>query len=245
MKKALVIGINTYPGYPLQGCVNDAMAYVTLLQAKGFTSISVLLNGSATRAAILSGLNWLTTGFSGVDGIALAYSGHGSSVAASSGDEPRDECLVSVDMRAILDDELRQRLNLVPANVTSDVFLDCCYSGTGTRAPTLKSDIQIVAYRAVPSLAVAFPKKGKALVIVPGLNHSLMAACGELQTSTEILVNGVPHGAFSYFAVPAIQAGGTRAANMVTIASQLAGIGLSQVPQLEATQAEANQPAFT
>jgi metacaspase-1 len=247
MKKALVVGINAYPGYPLHGCVNDAMAYVGLLQAKGFTNISVLLDGSATRAAILTGLNWLTSGFSGVDGIALCRSGHGSRVPDTSGDEADryDECFVSVDMRAVLDDEIRAYLGRVPDGITIDVIDDCCYAGTGTRAPLAKSHIQIGAAKFVPASVVKVPKNSKALFIVPGLNHSLMAACGELQTSREISVNGIPHGAFSYFIVPAIQAGGSRTANVATAAAQLAGLGLSQIPQLEATQAEANQPAFT
>ena len=35
MKKALVVGINNYPSYPLRGCVNDASSVATILETNG------------------------------------------------------------------------------------------------------------------------------------------------------------------------------------------------------------------
>ena len=244
MKKALVIGINSYPlPYQLQGCVNDANDYKALLLSKGF-SVAMLTNANATRTKILSALNTLTTGRRSGDNVVLAVSYHGSRVPDTSGDEldGYDECGVSVDMKAILDDEIRMYLGRLPAGVITDVFMDCCYSGTGTRAKC----VNVIGCRCVPGKAVKIGKKPKELVIVPDLKHSLMAASGEGQLSAEILAGGVtPRGAFSYYLSQAIRAGGTRASNVEYAAQRIAELGISQVPQLEATETEANQAVFT
>ncbi len=63
-KKALCVGINDYPGEgsDLNGCVNDAKAWAELL-IKNFSfpsgSVKVLLDGQATKAAMLDGLKKL------------------------------------------------------------------------------------------------------------------------------------------------------------------------------------------
>ena len=35
MRKALIVGINDYPGQPLKGCLNDAHAMKTVLETNG------------------------------------------------------------------------------------------------------------------------------------------------------------------------------------------------------------------
>ncbi|MFA1822899.1 caspase family protein [Virgibacillus oceani] len=35
MKKALVVGINNYPTYPLLGCINDATAFKSVIESNG------------------------------------------------------------------------------------------------------------------------------------------------------------------------------------------------------------------
>jgi metacaspase-1 len=243
-KKALVVGIASgYPDpYKLQGCVNDAADYKAVMIGKGFT-VTTLLNTAATRNTILSKLNSLVTGLKSGDNIAFAYSGHGSQVPDTSGDEgdALDECLVSANMQAITDDELRTIFGKVPAGVTVDIFLDCCYSGTGTRDPKC---VKTIGCRCVPGKAVKVVKH-KELVIVPDMKHSLMAASRENQTSYEILVGSTPRGAFSYYVLLAVKTNGTRSMVVEYAAQRIAALGISQAPQLEATQAKADLPTFT
>ncbi|MCK9570253.1 caspase family protein [Candidatus Pacearchaeota archaeon] len=246
MKKALIIGINDYPTAPLQGCVNDAYDYQARLQAKGFTC-TLLLNSQATKANILAGINSLVSGVASGDSIALCYSGHGSQVTDSSGDETdnKDEVLCPANWpQYVSDDDLRSIFAGLPSGVTLDCFLDCCHSGTGTR------DInQIGTIRSLPPIVGKRSKKKsktKTIVLVPTLNHILWAGCEDGQTSTELSINGIPRGAFSYYVGKALAStGGTRSQMINYVCTKVAALGLSQIPQLEATQAETLQAPFT
>lgn len=59
MNKALLVGINAYPGSPLRGCVNDVNDMSAFLQQTyGFsqTEITILRDDNATKANIFSAL---------------------------------------------------------------------------------------------------------------------------------------------------------------------------------------------
>jgi hypothetical protein len=51
-KRALCVGINDYPGadMDLNGCVNDAMDWQSLLESRGY-QVTRLLDSEATRGA--------------------------------------------------------------------------------------------------------------------------------------------------------------------------------------------------
>jgi uncharacterized caspase-like protein len=243
MKKALIIGINDYPTAPLQGCVNDANDYQATLTAKGFTC-TMLLNSQATKANILAGINSLVAGAASGDSLVLAYSGHGSQVVDSSGDETdnKDEVLCPVNWpQYVSDDDLRGIFANLPAGVTLDCFLDCCHSGTGTR----QIDPDITIRSLPPIVSRKAKKKQKAIVLVPTLNHILWAGCEDGQTSAELIVKGIYRGAFSYYTNKALKAVGSRSQMINYVCTKVAALGLSQVPQLEATQAETLQAPFT
>ncbi len=244
MKKALIIGVDNYPTAPLHGCVNDAYDYQATLTAKGFTC-TMLLNSQATKANILAGINALVAGTTSGDSLVLAYSGHGSQVTDSSGDESdnKDEVLCPVNWpQYVSDDDLRGIFANLPSGVTLDCFLDCCHSGTGTRE--IDSAITI---RSLPPIIRKRSKKAKtkAIVLVPTLNHILWAGCEDGQTSAELIVGGVYRGAFSYYTNKALKAVGSRSQMINYVCTKVAALGLSQVPQLEATQVETLQAPFT
>lgn len=248
MKRALIIGINAYPTAPLQGCINDLIDYQNTLGAKGFSYVA-LSDWQATKARILAELRTMVSSARSGDSIAFCYSGHGSYTTDRTGDEPdrKDELLVPIDYQAgqyIFDDELRAELARLTAGVTCDVFADSCYSGTVTRLMPQTHKIPVLGTRYMP--LVGKPKKAKAIV-VPTLNHALWAACGEGQTSSEVLVSGVPRGVFSYYACKAMRTYPAWSRDQcINYAKQrIAAIGLTQVPQLECKVSEAAQLPFS
>jgi metacaspase-1 len=145
MKKALLVGINDYPGSQndLQGCVNDITdVYDVLVKYFGFLSadLTLLSNKRATGSAILGGLQKLVTGAESGDVLVFHYSGHGSQVRDSEGDELKDgldEIICPWDFdwdgKYIKDDDLAELFGRLKKGVHLEVILDSCHSGTGTR----------------------------------------------------------------------------------------------------------------
>jgi hypothetical protein len=145
MKKALIVGINDYPGTSndLAGCVNDTANLKSLLVEKfGFDSseIRTLTNSTATRIAIMTELEDLVSAASAGDVLVFHFSGHGSQVPDQDDDEKADrmdEILCPRDFSWdgcwIRDDDLSEIFSRLPNDVHLEVLLDCCHSGTGTR----------------------------------------------------------------------------------------------------------------
>ncbi len=144
-RKALLVGINDYPGTQndLQGCVNDITnVYDILVKHFGFapSDIVMLSNSRARRAAILEGVKSLVAGARDGDSLVFHYSGHGSQVRDTEGDELEDEkdevlCPYDFDWNGgfIKDDDLADVLDGLKKGARLEVILDSCHSGTGTR----------------------------------------------------------------------------------------------------------------
>ena len=146
-KKALLVGINAYPQSPLNGCLNDVQDWFGALTGLGgfhADQIRAVTDQRATTQGIRAGLAWLAQGAIAGDEIFFAYSGHGSQVRATRGDELDDGldeviCPVNLldadywDHGVITDDELGDWLASFPAGVRLTVALDSCHSGTATR----------------------------------------------------------------------------------------------------------------
>lgn len=144
-KKALLVGINDYPGTQndLQGCVNDITnVYDVLVKYFGFASADIVLlsNARARKAAILDGLKSLLGGAQAGDSLVFHYSGHGSQVRDLEGDElddGKDEVICPFDFNwtdgFIKDDDLAGLITGLKKGVRLEVLLDSCHSGTGTR----------------------------------------------------------------------------------------------------------------
>lgn len=158
---ALLVGINHYrsPNVPdLGGCVNDVEAMAELLQTQFDvppTQIATLLNEQATydavksqfRQHLIEPVRRLVEQSSAdqrahAPAVLFHFSGHGSQAPDPTGQEPDgfDETLVCHDSRLpdIYDlkdwelGELLDELAQYTDNIT--VILDCCHSGSGTRA---------------------------------------------------------------------------------------------------------------
>ncbi|MCK5564327.1 MAG: caspase family protein [Planctomycetes bacterium] len=129
MRRALVVGINDYSNFPLNGCVNDANAIANVLETHGDGSPNFstrLLTSPAEtidRASLRKNIESL---FAGESDIALFYfSGHG--LVKSTGGY-----IVTTDFKkydeGVAMDEI---LNLANQSKAKDkvIILDCCYSG--------------------------------------------------------------------------------------------------------------------
>ena len=81
MNRALLVGINSYPTAPLQGCVDDVQDMAGfLVESCGFldSDIRLLVDARATTDAIRERLTWLVSGVRPGDRVLFHYSGHGT-----------------------------------------------------------------------------------------------------------------------------------------------------------------------
>ena len=117
-RRALCVGIDTYrlpdrleemagADVALRGSVNDALAWADVFAREyGFDWILVLLDGEATKSAVMGGSSSCSATHSEGDVLAFAFSGHGTYVVdrTSKGDERYDEAMVTHD-DLLTDDE--------------------------------------------------------------------------------------------------------------------------------------------
>jgi len=126
MRKALIVGINNYTSFPLNGCINDAIAVANLIESNGDGSpnFGVLLKTNVSTKGELRGL--ISELFAGKNDVALFYfSGHGQTDGNSS-------CIVTPDYTAndygvSMDDILR--ITNESQSTNKIIILDCCFSG--------------------------------------------------------------------------------------------------------------------
>jgi hypothetical protein len=155
-RTALLVGINynNNPDARLNGCYNDvvnASQYLRSVLGYAPSAISILTDGNLnvstttststgastippTRENILAGISALINGMIPGDEAVFHFSGHGSLVRDTNGDEQTgfDSCLYTLDDAIITDDEIRTLLiNKVPRGARLYVILDCCHNGTG------------------------------------------------------------------------------------------------------------------
>lgn len=159
-RTALLVGINynNNPDARLNGCYNDVInvsQYLRSVLGYAPSAITVLTDGNngaagvgtasaipPTRQNIIAGISALVAGMVAGDEAVFHYSGHGSLVRDTNGDEVTgfDSCLCPLDYAAppstgggiITDDEIRALLiNKVPRGARLYVILDCCHNGTG------------------------------------------------------------------------------------------------------------------
>ena len=156
-KLALIVAIGEYPietGYTPLHAGNDIPLVRTALQTQGFDPalIRVIQDDKADREGIVAGLTWLAQTAGPGDDVVFHYSGHGHQISDDGRDEPDglDEVLVPYGAPSMVqkgspyrgelhlrDDELGRLLGAIRIKVGARgsvaVFLDACYSGSGTR----------------------------------------------------------------------------------------------------------------
>lgn len=222
MNRALLVGINEYPTQPLSGCVNDVVDIAAYLEAhRGFSGehIDMLLDGRATKRAIMRALRDMIAGARAGDRLLFHYSGHGTQMPASEGFEPDglDEVLCPVDFdwtdaTALRDNDLNALLRALPAGVAMTVVLDSCHSGDSARdlkrarihrqrflAPP--PDIRRKLLRCKRSLHKLHTEEPRALFV---------SACASTELAADALFEGRPNGAFTYHMLRALRGAGAK-----------------------------------
>lgn len=260
-KAALFVGINTYSGAPLRGCVPDILAMRRRLTEQfgvPLLKTQVLLDAQATKGAILRGLQWLAR--QGAETAIFVYSGHGTRVPDVDGDEARqhsgttyDQAIVPVDYNRagfILDDELGANYATFPAGSRLVVHLDSCFSAKSERgllagaAALYRRHVTRRADRVLPDHLVTDALRREARraraahrdrAVLPPKEIVLLAGCRDFETSADAYLAGQYRGAMTYFVERAIDQLGPMASYAAVIAkaqSLLVAAGFPQVPQI-------------
>jgi hypothetical protein len=269
-KKAVLIGINRYqvPGADLRGCVNDVKNLKGVLsEYYGFagSDIATLTDLAATKKAMEGAIRKLISGARKGDVLLIHYSGHGSNVPDSDGDEAdrRDEILCPTDLdwkNPLLDDWLRDTFDSLRSGVSLTVIMDCCHSGTNTRAINppdapvieryLPSPWDLIAAESGRKLKGKFmgtidgvdkKKKAKREIVLVDIPEVLITGCQDTQTSADAFIGGSYNGALTYSLVGALR----EAKGKITYRQLHDGTlkrlkqgKFDQVPQLEGRKAE-------
>jgi hypothetical protein len=240
-KKAFLVGINRYPDprNNLKGCVNDVLLIAkTLKEQYGFQTgdVQLLTDTRATTAGIRTGLEQLVSGAKPGDSLVFHYSGHGTQVRDTNGDELSDNldeiiCPYDLDWdNPFTDDDLAEICKAVPKGALLTVILDCCHSGTGLRE-FIPPDLPIrykfvnapveVRYRSESrienrgidrSVTMSGPDKGLRVkrfgVSLTKTNAVLIAGCRSDQTSADAWIDGDYHGALTFYLWRSLRAAG-------------------------------------
>jgi len=234
---ALLVGIDRYRSptiRPLKGCVNDVRQMRQFLvnqMAVPEDHIRVLENAEATRINVIDTFHrFLIDNPAILPGaqILVHYSGHGSQMPSRSLSEADglDETIVVHDARTQTDGQyifdipdktlaaLLERLSAAKGdNIT--VILDCCHSGSGTRAGSEDEQDSHSVRKLAPDVALppdtldadvrlrtpVTPLVGRsAIAIRTRPNHVLIAGCRDMELSHELTGRDAQqHGALTYY----------------------------------------------
>lgn len=241
-KKALCFGINNYPGTinDLNGCVNDLNDWAAKLTSLGF-DVEKIQDSEATRNRFITEATFAFADAEAGDIVVFTYSGHGTQVVDTNGDEQDgyDEALYLYD-GALTDDMIRETLNEAKEGVKIVFIFDSCFSGTATRKIG-RSSPQI---RFVKTDEVVVNKVNKKFLDQADMIEVLMSGCSDDEYSYDASINGRYNGAFTYYALKNYKIGDTFNEWYDKIREDLPSSKYPQTPQLEGNSKELNLIAF-
>jgi hypothetical protein len=245
MKRAVCVGINNYPGIfnDLKGCVNDARDWSALLQGLGF-DVSLILDSQATKANVKATLQGLVNATGAGDIAVFTYSGHGTQVVESGGDEgdPYDEAICLYDGN-VIDDELRLILQGLQPQATLLVISDSCFSGSVTR---IAPDPAIPRF--IPPAVPTSGRSARRPFLLPegGMPEILLSGCSDSEYSYDAEFNGRPNGAMTAMALQVIRQnpGATYREFHAALRTLLPSNQYPQSPQLEGSDANKDRRLF-
>jgi uncharacterized caspase-like protein len=207
---ALIIGINNYDEpllRDLKYCINDANEIHDILIQNGWKEdeITLLLDGQATKNAILSEIGSIVENATASDYILIFFSGHGGSIPDTSGDEDdgTDEAIVPVDYVSgilstlILDDDLGELFSSCRTEKGVFIFDSCNSGGFINKALGFNDEAHS---RYIHIMETTGPGTNGDLDI---LNIPVMTASGQYEESFEF--DSLQHGAFTYFILDGIR----------------------------------------
>jgi hypothetical protein len=231
-RTALLVGINynNNPDATLNGCYNDVVnvsQYLRTVLGYVTSSVTVLTDGNRgaaglgtasalppTRQNILAGMAELVSGMVAGDEAVFHFSGHGTLVRDTNGDETTtglDSCLCPLDYNApasagggvVTDDEIRALLvNRVPRGARLYVILDCCHNGTGCDVRYKYEDFSILLRPPSARTGAVWRTQQKAFVQGKYTETAgevyMISGCRDEQTSADAYINNAFAGALTY-----------------------------------------------
>ena len=220
VKKAAIIGLNytSVPGLTLSGCIQDALNLQQfLIEKQGFelANIRLLTDDTPTvptRANILAALNWLVSGAKAGDSLWFSYSGHGSNQRDSLSKrkdetDALDETIVPLDYKTagqIIDDDLRDIVDSVPAGVRITWISDSCHSASIVDLPYGYEDASICRKRPQPKTYVSDDWATKTTTSKfkqykdTAADILVISGCRDNSVSSDSWEDGKPCGAMTY-----------------------------------------------
>jgi uncharacterized caspase-like protein len=243
---ALCVGVNAYPGAPLQGCVNDAKDWQATLLHLGY-DVQMLQDSEVTKANLVQQIRSRLTQLRTGDRFVFTFSGHGTWLPDRDGDEidGRDEALCCFDFAKgglLLDDELQAIFSDRAPGSRVTVLSDSCHSGTLTRFIDPNAKAKFISPAEIPDVtgvknvdeaarAEAFASNNKSRS-----EAVLISGCADHEYSYDATIEGRPNGAFTYYARKALEKSPTPRVKDVyaTIRSLLPSQEYPQTPQLTA-----------
>lgn len=215
MLRAVVVGINAYPGAPLHGCLHDAEDVRAHLLGRGCApeAMTVLRDGEATRSAIVRALRAMIAASVPGDQLYFHFSGHGTQLPS---DHPRelegfDEVLCPVDFdfdapsTALTDTALAAICTEVPRGVAMTVVLDAGHSGAVVRRLALSGVVAREGrvkfrYLSPPlSVQVRLESRSRRVQRLRYPSHvAVVSACASTEAAAETYFGVRANGAFTH-----------------------------------------------
>jgi hypothetical protein len=143
----------------LMGCESDARDMKAIATSNGFEA-SLLLTTAATSAAVIQRIRDASRRLSSGDILCVTYSGHGSTVADTNGDESdgKDETWLLYDQQ-LIDDQLWSLWSTFAAGVRILVISDSCHSGTVFQMPFQPAMMSTRGFLVPPALRRFEPRR--------------------------------------------------------------------------------------
>ena len=234
---ALVVGIDDYAhSRALKGAVNDAQDMARVLARLVDGKQRVLINAEATRAAFLEAWSDILAATRQGDVILLHFSGHGLRDTDDNSDEADgyDEFFLfqpfgedgAAFQEKLRDDELAVLFKQAKAREVTVLFVaDTCYSGGLTRAIAAGVEGRGLPFR----FTRLFKRPGKRALLPADFvprpempdNVVFLAATHEKRRVQEILIEGKPRGALSYYVARALEGSADKDGDGVLSAGEL------------------------
>lgn len=261
-KRVLLIGIDQYLAADLndlRGCGNDIELIKATLVGKFDVppaNVMLLKDEQATRAGILAAIQeHLITKAQAGDVVLLHYSGHGSRMPDSSGDERDgwDETIVPHDSRQgaifdINDDEINGLMRQLTAKTQHVTFiLDSCHSGSGARGKLGGIAREVSPDNRVPPPAQPWALGQRGLIEGPddfqllGAGYVLISGCRANELSNEGSFADAQHGALTWYLAQALQAASAATTYrdvMEVVSSNVTARFADQHPEIEGAGAD-------
>jgi len=165
-----------------------------------------------TKANMITAMNWLTSELAPGDSAFFHYSGHGSQVLDTNGDEEDglDETICPADFKTaghIVDDDIHDILvKKIPYGARLTAVMDCCHSGTGMDLPYVYTTKGLSATSTHPTLMSFFGRHKKYQATKESAGDVILfSGCRDDQTSADSTIGRVSSGAMTNAFIEALR----------------------------------------